>query len=118
MPGAGFQQRTGSPKFQDFGSSTNAVSRAGGYRKQANSLSGGTVEDLIHLSCSHPVLCAGYCKSWSAHKTEHGEEVSACFGGEEEGMSQSNGGVKENINKKSHNTTFKNLLEFSSAEMV
>lgn len=33
-------------------------------------------------------------------------------------MSKSNGGVKGNINKKSHNMTFKNLLEFSSAEMV
>lgn len=49
---------------------------------------------------------------------ELGEEVSECFGGEEEGMSESNGGVKGNINKESHNTTLKNLLEFSGAEMV
>lgn len=27
--------RTGSPNFQDFGSSNNGVSRAGAYRKQA-----------------------------------------------------------------------------------
>lgn len=118
VPGAGFQQRTGSPKFQDFGSSTNAVSRAGAYRKQAKGLSGETVEDLIHLGCSHPVLCAGCCKSWSVHRAERGEEVSECFCGEEEGMRESNGGVKGNINKKSHNMTLKNLLEFSSAEMV
>lgn len=70
------------------------------------------------MECFHPLLCAGYCKSWSVHRREHGEEVSECFGGEEEGMSESNGGVKGNINKKSHNMTFKNLLEFSSAEMM
>lgn len=50
--------------------------------------------------------------------TEHSEEVSECFGGEEEGMIESNVGIKENINKESHNMTLKNLLEFSSAEMV
>lgn len=76
------------------------------------------MEDLIHLGCSHPVLCAGYCKCWSVHRTECGEELSECFGGEEEAMSKSNGGVKGNINKASHNTTLKNLLEFSSAGMV
>lgn len=117
MPGAGCQQRMGSLKFQEFVSSTNAVGRTGAYRKPS-SLSGETVEGLIHLGCSHPVLCAGCCKSWSAHRTECGEEVSECFGGEKERMSKSSGDVKESINKKNHNTTLKNLLEFSSAEMV
>lgn len=92
-------------------------SRAGAYSKPS-SLSGEPVEGLIHLGCSHPVLCAGCCKSWSVPRTERGEEVSECFGGEKEGMSKSSGGGKGNINKKSHNMTLKTLLEFSSAEMV
>lgn len=59
-----------------------------------------------------PNLCALEARA------EHSGEVSECFGGEEEGMIESNIGIKENINKESHNMTLKNLLEFSSAEMV
>jgi len=44
--------------------------------------------------------------------------VPECFGGEEEEIIKSNVDIKENINKESHNMTLKNLLEFSSAEMV
>lgn len=50
--------------------------------------------------------------------TQHGEEVSEYFGGEKEGMIKSNVGIKENINTASRNTTLKNLLELSGAEMV
>lgn len=84
-----------------------------------NNLSCEALENLIHLGCSHPVLCAGVLQILECMlkaSTEHGEEVSEYFG--EEGMIESNVGIKENINKESHNTTLKNLLEFSSAEMV
>lgn len=102
MPGAAFQQRTGFPKFQDFGSTTNAVSRAGALRKQAK-------QSLWWDYGGFNTFGMFSCKSWNVHGTEHGEEVSECFG-REEGMSKSNRDVKENINKKSCNMTLKKFI--------
>lgn len=79
------------------------------------------LENLIHLRCSHPLSCARLLQILECTlkaSTEHGEELSEYFGGEEEGMIKSNIGKKENINKASHNMTLKILLEFSSAAMV
>lgn len=79
------------------------------------------LENLIHSGCSHPVLCAGVLEILECMlkaSTEHGEEASEYFGGKEEGMFESNVGIKENINKASRKMTLKNLMEFSGAEMV
>lgn len=89
--------------------------------REPSSRSCEALENLIHSGCSYPVLCAGVLEILERTlkaSTEHGEEASEYFGGEEEGMFESNVGIKENINKESCNTTLKNLLEFSNAEMA